>query len=90
MQVVQPGVKVVDPALHGKAPGAERVGEELGLPQVIADGSEGSVTPGRFLFAAVEQARAQMIVAIAKDRCGHRNGVAQHAFGGVATAVYLR
>jgi hypothetical protein len=39
---------------------------------------------------AIEEASGDVIVAVAKDCCGHGDGVAEDSFCGVAAAVDLR
>ena len=39
---------------------------------------------------SIEEPTSDLVVAIAKDRCGHGNGVAENSFCGIATAVDLR
>jgi len=92
LQLVLPGLEVVDPGLDRELVGARPPGLEAALPAVVDEGGHGRLAPARLLAADLAPAedRGQEVVAVGKDVRLHEHGLAHRAPGGEAASIDLR
>ena len=59
-------------------------------PEIVGEGRERRGAPVIFAGVPIEQAPGDVVVAVAEDRRGHRDSVAEDSFCRVAASVDLR
>ena len=90
VQNVQPGGRVIDPALERVVPDAQAIEHEGGAPAVVHHRGQAHLAPRALLLVAVEQGPAQEIVAIGDQVDLDHEALAHDALDRMGAGIDLR
>ena len=81
-QIGAPGAEVIDPGLDGVEPVAKLVHDKGGGPEIVGESCQRRGVPLGFAGVPVQQSPGDVVVTIAEDCGGDRDGVAESSFCG--------